>query len=376
MKRAVFKKKKEKRKKILKKSGSNILFFFFNCHSGARDRFCQTSAAETQTFAACICKYCRPVTVNKKRFAVRPWDLVVSSCHCPLLTHRRPEGQFESHSVSRIKLNCGDIRCEMQKCSPTLDKSARRKINFWEVSACDRLHILQLQFLRISNLASQLSNCNMSPNRIQLNYWKKKKKKFTILIWNLKKKKTNETNRHCGRRQESCYPICDINFPKALPPHAPPLRLRRRELRWSNTQTVTAKHEHDTNAQKARHFFPPFPRLAAAPSAASEPVWAVASVHLFLLPSASSASSSFPCLWDDGAARRLAAEAADAWRLAARQSAVKVDVAQVFGRPLRQAHLVVVVDHPPAGRQRNPSEMSPLSTKCIVANKLGSQGGF
>lgn len=37
--------------------------------------------------------------------------------------------------------------------------------------------------------------------------------------------------------------------------------------------------------------------------------------------------------------------------LTARQSMVKVDVAQVFWRPFWQTHFVVVVDHPPTGRQ-------------------------
>lgn len=35
--------------------------------------------------------------------------------------------------------------------------------------------------------------------------------------------------------------------------------------------------------------------------------------------------------------------------LTARQSMVKVDVAQVFWRPFWQTHFVVIVDHPPAG---------------------------
>lgn len=37
--------------------------------------------------------------------------------------------------------------------------------------------------------------------------------------------------------------------------------------------------------------------------------------------------------------------------LTARQSMVKVDVAQVFWRPFWQTHFVVVVDHPPAGEE-------------------------
>lgn len=141
------------------------------------------------------------------------------------------------------------------------------------------------------------------------------------------------------------------NFPKAQPQHAPPLRLHRRELSWSKTQTVTAKHEHNTNAQKARHFFPFSDWRLILAWTRAEPVGAVAPV---LHPSLSSSFLfiffSFPRLWDDAAARRLVAEAGDGSRLAARQSAVKVDVAQVFWRPLRQTHLVVVVDHPPAER--------------------------
>lgn len=39
------------------------------------------------------------------------------------------------------------------------------------------------------------------------------------------------------------------------------------------------------------------------------------------------------------------------FHLTARQSMVKVDVAQVFWRPFWQTHFVVVVDHPPAGRK-------------------------
>lgn len=123
-----------------------------------------------------------------------------------------------------------------------------------------------------------------------------------------------------------------------------PLYQHCKDMFFLWTQTLIYTHlKHNTNTQKA-HRFPFWPDFLVAPewnhNKASS--WSERLSHR----SHWGRHSCLPVFWVCGYLEDTGAASSG---LTARQSMVKVDVAQVLWRSFWQTHFVVVVDHPPAG---------------------------
>lgn len=135
-----------------------------------------------------------------------------------------------------------------------------------------------------------------------------------------------------------------------------------RKKRRTQTLKFTCKARHKRNAQKAHCF--PFPVFllfcvwhhskASSSSARLFPS--------FQLLNMSASLKVNGCGSSKGCMVQLGGKVA----LTARQSMVKVDVAQVFWRPFWQTYFVVIVDHPPTDQKKNVGD----KLKCFWGNKF------
>lgn len=132
----------------------------------------------------------------------------------------------------------------------------------------------------------------------------------------------------------------EITHPSASP-------LSRKSLFLDANTENTLKAWHNTNAQKAHCF----PNVTSVPGCSLHDITVRRAAGLrgyFCRPSC------LPVLRVDdwGSLERCMVEVGAKFGLTARQSMVKVDVAQVFRRSFWQTHFVVVVDHPPTNKEK------------------------
>lgn len=173
-----------------------------------------------------------------------------------------------------------------------------------------------------------------------------------------------EKSWHSGWRQEQWDLICDHilcteHFRSGNCAHPSASPLSRKSLFLDANTENTFKARHNTNAQKAHCF----PILTSVPGCSLHDITVRRAAGLrgyFRRPSCPPVLRVDDC----GSLERCMVEGGGKFGLTARQSMVKVDVAQVFRRPFWQTHFVVVVDHPPTHKEKICGKQSENVPKC------------